>query len=61
MTTYQITMDNLLEIIKQKQEQAQDDINNNRWFDKYEMHELIGQRDACTDLIELIESKMGEE
>lgn len=56
-----MTLEELLKIIKEKQEQAQDDINNNHWFDKYEMHELIGQRDACTDLIELIESKMEKE
>ena len=55
-----MNLQQLLNIVKQKRINAQNDIDNKHWFDKYEMHELIGQRDAYYDIICLIESHMEE-
>lgn len=49
-----MTLEKLLEIVRQKRINAQIDIDANHWFDKYEMHELMGQRDAYLDIESLI-------
>lgn len=62
MTKYKITMDELLEIIKQKKYSAENDLEyeENREYEygeTFRIDELQGEINAFTDLIRLIESK----
>ena len=66
MTKYKITMDELLELIKQKKYSAVNDLEYEtqeykcgKSYDTGKIDELNGEINAYTDLICLIESKKG--
>lgn len=65
MTKYKITMDELLEIIKNKKQNAENDLSFERskiesgFIDLDKIQKLKGEINAYTDLICLIESKKG--